>query len=191
LHEFSLSDIIYSCKKGVIMYEPFEGLCAGLEMVLRCGIPVARYLYSDIDPVAQSVARVRIEALHIQYGVLLPSEAFKIPFALPQDINLVPSGNVLKLGAYDHDNQWMVVAGWKCQDLSPDEKGKGLAGPRLSTFYPLVNLCATLQLLQPALPPAFMFENTAMQTHKDPNISVRDFEVICSIIGQPVLLDAT
>ncbi len=29
-----------------------------------------------------------------------------------------------------------------------------------------------------------------MQTHKDPNISVRDFDVICSIIGQPVLLDA-
>jgi hypothetical protein len=35
-----------------------------------------------------------------------------------------------------------------------------------------------------------LFENTAMQTHKDHNISVRDFDVICSIIGQPVLLDA-
>ena len=29
-----------------------------------------------------------------------------------------------------------------------------------------------------------------MQTHKDPNISVRDFDIICSIIGQPMLLDA-
>ena len=67
---------------------------------------------------------------------------------------------------------------------------KGLAGPRSSTFYPLIDLCATLQLLQPTLPPAFLFENTAMQTHKDPNISVRDFNVICSVIGQPVLLDA-
>jgi mitochondrial fission protein ELM1 len=83
----------------------------------------------------------------------------------------------------------MVVAGWECQDLSPAGQGKGLGGPRSSTFYPLVNLCATLQLLQPSLPPAFLFDNTAMQTHKDPNISVRDIEVICSIIGQPVLLN--
>jgi hypothetical protein len=37
---------------------------------------------------------------------------------------------------------------------------------------------------------SILFENTVMQTHKDPNISVRDFKVICSIIGQPVLLDA-
>jgi hypothetical protein len=33
-------------------------------------------------------------------------------------------------------------------------------------------------------------DGTAKLTHKDPNISIRDFEVICSIIGQPVLLDA-
>jgi hypothetical protein len=74
-------------KKGVILYDPFGGLCAGLEMVIRCSIPVARYLYRDIDPVSQSVARVCMEALHIQYGILLPSKAFKSPFALPQDIN--------------------------------------------------------------------------------------------------------
>ena len=177
-------------QKGIVLYEPFGGLCAGLEMILRCGIPIARYLYSDIDPVAQSLAKVRMEALHIQYGTLFPFTAFRRSFALPQDINLVTSDHLLKQDAYDQRVQWMVVAGWECQDLSPAGKGKGLAGPRSSTFYPLVNLCATLQLLQPTLPPAFLFENTAMQTHKDPNISVRDFEVICSIIGQPVLLDA-
>jgi site-specific DNA-cytosine methylase len=159
-------------------------------MVLRCRIPVAKYFYIDINPIAQSLARVRMETLHIQYSVLFPSKAFKSPFSLPQDINLVTSDNLLKHGAYNQDTQWMVVAGWECQGLSPAGQGKGLAGPRSSTFYPLVDLCATLQLLQPALPPTFSFENTAMQTHKDHNISVRDFEVICSIIGQPVLLDA-
>jgi hypothetical protein len=51
--------------KGVILYEPFGGLCAGLEMVLRCRIPVAKYLYSNIDPVTQSGARVQMKALHI------------------------------------------------------------------------------------------------------------------------------
>jgi hypothetical protein len=97
--------------KGVILYEPFGGLCAGLEMVLRCGIPVAKYLCSNIDPVTQSVARVRMEALHIQYGALLPSKAFKSPFSLPQDINLVTSDNLLKQRAYAETTKWMVVAG--------------------------------------------------------------------------------
>jgi site-specific DNA-cytosine methylase len=149
-------------QRGVILYEPFGGLCAGLEMILRCRIPVTKYVYSDIHPVAQSLARVRMETLHIQYGLLFPSRAFKSPFALPQDINLVTSDNLLKHGAYDRDTQWIVVAGWECQDLSPTGQGKGLSGPRSSTFYPLIDLCATLQLLQPTRPPAFLFENTAM-----------------------------
>jgi hypothetical protein len=163
-------------QKGVILYEPFGGLCAGLEMIIHCGIPVNKYLYSDIDPIAQSLAQVRIETLHIQYGALFPSRAFKSPFALPQDINLVTSDNLLRHGAYDQDAQWIVVAELECQDLSPAWQGKGLTGPRSSTFYPLIHLCSTLQLLHPTLPPAFLFENTAMQTHKDPNISVRDFD---------------
>jgi hypothetical protein len=179
-----------NAQKGIVLYEPFGGLCAGLEMVLRCGIPVAKYLYSDIDPGTQDLAQVRMETLHIQYGTLLPSKAIKRPFTLPQDINLVTSDHLLKQDAYDQTTQWMVLAGWECQDLSRAGQGTGLAGPRSSTFYPLVNLCATLQLLQPTLPPAFLFENTAMPTHKDPNIAVRDFQIICSIIGQPVLLDA-
>ena len=35
---------------GVVVYEPFGGLCAGLEMALRNGLTIKRYLYSDIDP---------------------------------------------------------------------------------------------------------------------------------------------
>jgi hypothetical protein len=98
-------------QREVILYEPFGGLCAGLEMILHCGIHVNKYLYSDINPVAQSLAQVRMETLHIQYGVLFPSRTFKSPFALPQDINLVTSDNLLKHGAYDQDTQWIVVAG--------------------------------------------------------------------------------
>ena len=30
---------------GVTLYEPFGGLCAGLEAVLRNNIPVLRYIY--------------------------------------------------------------------------------------------------------------------------------------------------
>ena len=81
-------------QKGVILYEPFGGLC-GLEMILHCGIPVNKYLYSDIYPIPQSLAQVRMETLHIQYGAMFTSRAFKSPFALPQDINLVTSDNLL------------------------------------------------------------------------------------------------
>jgi hypothetical protein len=63
--------------KGIVLYEPIGGLCAGLEMVLRCGTPVSKYLYSDIDTIKEALATVRIEALHIQYGVLLPSKSIK------------------------------------------------------------------------------------------------------------------
>jgi hypothetical protein len=97
-----------------VLYEPFGGLGAGLEMILRCGIPVTKYLYNDIDPVTQALAKVRMEALHIQYGVLLPSKAFKRPFALPQDISLVTSDNLLKQDPFDQTTQWMIVVGWEC-----------------------------------------------------------------------------
>jgi hypothetical protein len=129
-----------------------------------------------------------METLHIQYGVLFTSRAFKIPFSLPHDINLVTNDNLPKHGAYNQNTQWIVVAGWECQDLSLAGQGKGLAGPQSSTFYPLIELCATLQLLQPTHPPAFLFENTAMQTHKDPNISVRDFDVISPLSASPCCL---
>jgi hypothetical protein len=67
--ELCMNSVAATCftyeTKGVILYEPFGGLCAGLKIVLRCGIHVDKHHYSDIDPVTQSVARVRMESLHI------------------------------------------------------------------------------------------------------------------------------
>ena len=51
---------------GVTMYEPFGGLCAGLEAALKHGIQVHRYLYSDTSIPAQLVAKHRIAALALQ-----------------------------------------------------------------------------------------------------------------------------
>jgi site-specific DNA-cytosine methylase len=82
------------------------------------------------------------------------------------------------------------MAGWECQDLSNAGSGNGLQGGHSSTFFPLMDLCASLQLLQPRLSPAFIFENTSIQTHRDRTIAVDDFNLICSVIGQPLLLDA-
>ena len=108
---------------------------------------------------------------------------------LPQNIKDVDSESLLEVGAHN-GRQWLVVAGWECQDLSNAGSGKGLRGKHSSTFFPLMDVCASLQLLQPKLSPAFIFENTSIQTHRDSKISVDDFNTICSVIGQPVLLDA-
>ena len=48
---------------GVILYEPFGGLCAALEAVLRNGVRVHRYYFSDISKPAQLVAHHRKQDL--------------------------------------------------------------------------------------------------------------------------------
>ena len=177
---------------GVTLYEPFGGLCAGLEMLLRCGVPVLRYLYSDISPQAQAVAAHRLPLLTKQYGsALLPPEAYARAFSqLPQDVYSITTTDLLAAGARDN-TQWMVVAGWECQDLSPAGSGRGLSGSRSNSFFPLVNIVGALQQLQQRRPPAYLLENTAMQC--SPSFSTRlqsDFATICDRIGACILLDA-
>ncbi|KAK3235925.1 hypothetical protein CYMTET_53919 [Cymbomonas tetramitiformis] len=48
-------------EEGVVCYEPCGGLCAGLEMLLRNGIKVDRYLYQDISSSSQAVARASVK----------------------------------------------------------------------------------------------------------------------------------
>ena len=52
---------------GITLFEPFGGLCAGLEMALRNGFKVQSYIYSDIDPAARQVAAFRVQALAQRY----------------------------------------------------------------------------------------------------------------------------
>ena len=104
--------------------------------------------------------------LHERFPSLLPNTAFQQAFVLPQNIKDVDSERLLKVGAHN-GRQWLVVAGWECQDLSNAGSGKGLRGQHSSTFFPLMDVCASLQLFQPKLSPTFIFENTSMQTHRD------------------------
>ena len=64
-----------AAKTGLILYECFGGLCAGLESVLRNGIHIHKYLYSDISAPAQQDAKHRVEFLHQQYPNLFPLSA--------------------------------------------------------------------------------------------------------------------
>jgi len=176
---------------GVVVYEPFGGLCAGLEMVLRNGIAVTRYIYQDTDPAARQVAAHRVRALMGRYPGLLPWEAVRsMCTLLPHDITQVTPQQLIAAGAQSGE-QWLMVAGWECQDLSPAGKCEGLAGPRSRTFFDTVRVLGWLQQLQPELPPAYILENTAMQFNfVSAAIREGDFARVCAAVGTPVVIDA-
>jgi hypothetical protein len=71
---------------GVVLLEPFGGLCAGLEMALRSGTCIKQYLYVDNNPTARAIAAHRVQQLQATYPAFLPHTAVKSTFALPQDI---------------------------------------------------------------------------------------------------------
>jgi hypothetical protein len=175
-------------QKGVTLYEPFGGMCSGLDSLLANGFTVARYLYSDVDPAAVAVAQHRLDKLHGLYPVSFPLSASADAFtALPADVTAVGAPALVSAGALD-GTQWVVVAGWSCQDLSRGGAGLGLDGSRSCTFYDAVRIVGALQQMQP-VPPAFIFENTYMQD--DDRHSVREsFNIICRALGQPVVVDA-
>jgi transposase InsO family protein len=178
-------------RAGIVLYEPFGGLCAGLDMVLTCGLKVSQYYYSDTDPAAQAVARSRVDQFHALYPHLFALEASRGAFdVLPMDVREVDSVHLVTAGA-KWQEQWLVVAGWSCEDLSPAGKGAGLAGSRSSNFYDAVRIVGALQQLQPMRPPAFIMENTAMQaSFGHTAVREKDFPEVCKILGEPVLLDA-
>lgn len=143
--------------EGITLYEPFGGLCAGLEMVLRNGIAVQRYLYSDTDAVAQRIAAHRIRQLQAAYPQLLGLAALAGAFTqLPADVKLVASQHLQTAVKQSPAKQWLVVAGWPCQDLSAAGPSRGMAGSRAQLLHDLVRIIGTLQQLQQHSPPAYL-----------------------------------
>jgi hypothetical protein len=76
------SSFIPAAAAGLVLYEPFAGLCGGLEMVLHNGLPVHTYIYSNISPLARQVAQHRLDSLLARYqrrvhdpSALLPASA--------------------------------------------------------------------------------------------------------------------
>ena len=121
---------------GIVLYEPFGGLCSGLEACLRNGFVVKQYLYSDIDPVAQAVAAFRVRQLQQQYPLLLSPAAASHSFdTLAADITAVNTQQLARAAARNPGVPWLVVAGFPCQDLSLAGPSKGLAGTRSQLLF--------------------------------------------------------
>jgi hypothetical protein len=57
--------------KGITVYEPIGGMCAGLEACLHNGFRIDRYFCSEPDANAARVVSARLERLSFEYGTLL------------------------------------------------------------------------------------------------------------------------
>jgi len=125
------------------------------------------------------------------YPEQLPESALEGAFSqLPMDVSLVGSRHLQQAMSQASGAQWLVVAGWPCQDLSSAGAARGLLGSRSKLFFDLLRALGTLQQLSMALPPAYIIENVAFQHHRNASISQGDFQEVCDRIGTPVLNDA-
>jgi hypothetical protein len=87
--------------------------------------------------------------------------------------------------------QWLVIAGWPCEDLSAAGTGRGLGGSRSGLFYDTLRIVGTLQQLQGDVPPAYILENTHMQSNNNHAfVRQQSFLAVCAALGAPVALDA-
>jgi hypothetical protein len=177
--------------EGITLLELFGGMCAGLHMCMVCGVRVNRYLYCDSDGKVRLLAQQRMEHLSARYPHLLPLGACRYSSAaLPQDVREIRAQHLIDAGALD-GSQWLVVAGWPCQDLSPAGSGHGLEGRHSSLYYDMLRVCGYLQQLQLERPPAYILENTAMQYNYQ-HVKIRQdvFREVCMALGPPVYFDA-
>ena len=164
------------------------GIGAGLEAVLRAGIRINRYKYADIDRQARRVIQFKLENLSARYPNLLPITAWQEAFSLPQDVTQIHDVLELARGAA-RDEQWLVTAGWPCQDYS--SAGRGRLGVRAHVLDSVTRIIAALSLQFHKAPPAYLLENVAMQhnfSHK--HIRYPVYEDLCRRLGDPVTFDA-
>ena len=177
--------------EGVVLMELCGGLCAGLEMLLRNGVKIRRYMYSDTSKLARTVAKYRVESLAAQYPTLLqPHEADVMFSTLPQDINQIQVTHLVEAGVYQGE-QWMLIAGWDCSDLSPAGTNAGLQGDKSRTYHAVVKILSLMQELQEGRPPAYVLENAATQ-HNFNSLFIKHevTKELWETLGQPVTLDA-
>ena len=99
-----------NAQQGITLCEPFGGLCVWLEIVLSDGIPVRRYLYSDISPACQRVAKHRKAQLTGLYPSLFSLDAAGGMFGIPHNVRQITTQHLVDAGALDA-GQWLVVAG--------------------------------------------------------------------------------
>lgn len=177
--------------QGIVVWDLFGGLGAGLDMALRSGFKVRKYIYTDIDPAAQKVVKSRLNTFLHDCPEQLSCEVVADALTqLPQDVRSITEAELISL-LPRLKHRLLFVAGWECQPFSMAGTGQGLASPRAYTYHETVRILATLQRLLPRQAPAYILENAPMQHNaRFKRIRDEDFPLICSQLGTPVLVDA-
>ena len=83
-------------------------MCAGLEVCLRNGVRVSRYVYVDKDRGAQTTARDCMMQLSQKYPTLFSPRSYQEAIALPQHVWFISTDRLGAAGAID-GSQWLVV----------------------------------------------------------------------------------
>jgi len=178
-------------EQGVVLYEPFGGLCAGLEMLLTAGVKVVRYLYSDISKAAQRVATVRVQRLAERFPHLLTSAAIEGMWALEPNVKNITSQSLQHRVQEHWGTPWIVIAGFECQDMSTAGTGQGLGGRRSGTYHALYSILESLYGFMPLGHLVYMIENVAAQHNwRHTSVRVVDFPRVCTDLGWPLCVDA-
>ena len=132
-------------------------------MVLSAGCTVTQYIDANRSPSARTAALVCVQMLSIQYPDQLPHSTWEGTFMqrFPMDVRRITSQHVSDLVVQHPAQHFLLVAGWRCEDLSAAASGRGWSGSLSSSFFDTVRVLGSfLQLV--ANPPAYLLENTHM-----------------------------
>ncbi|KAK3248366.1 hypothetical protein CYMTET_42165, partial [Cymbomonas tetramitiformis] len=120
-------------EEGVVCYEPWAGLCAGLERLLRCGVKVKKYLCQDISTASQAVARTRCLARSRRHPDLFSAAAIHLE-QLPSNLEDIRLKDLVHAGALSGDRPAdryvsdILQQGWKPREVvSGDRKPHHIA----------------------------------------------------------------
>jgi hypothetical protein len=153
---------------SVILVELFGGLGAGLEACLRNGVVIKRYIYCDIDPVAQAAVRDRMCQLSAAFPSQFPPHLHgRAMSSAPMDVTRVTAVHVHTWLRGAHHTPVLVVAGWPCQDLSAAGSGAGLSGTQSGLFTNLWRIWGLVVRERSHGLAAYLFENVV------PDVSYR------------------
>jgi len=175
-------------REGLSLLELCAGISSSLEALLRAGVRIKRYHYVDKDPLARKVAAFRLANLSARYPDLFPPSAWASAFELPQDVTAIQDYH-LHQTLTEHQTQWMLVAGWPCQDYSA--AGIGRMGQRAALLDDVTRILSWLQQHQQTFAPAYLLENVAMQHNfRHAHVRFEVFDQVVKQLGEPVTFDA-
>jgi transposase InsO family protein len=179
-------------KDGLSLIELCAGISTSLEALLKLGVRINEYFYVDNDTQSRRVAEYRLHELSAKFPDQFPVTAWKHAFDLPQDIRKV-TGTELEATLAPNptgqdDRQFLVVAGWPCQEYSP--AGKANVGSRAALLDDVLRIVRWLQQRHQWHPPGYILENVAMQRNfRHEHIRHPVFAELLSRIGRPVTFD--